>query len=223
MRIERVDDKTVKCFLSNEELEKYNIDYKDFLNKSDKAREVVMEIMHQATEEVGYRPPKFAFDLQIMVTPDQGLVLILSEKDPLESKEGAQLMEYLKEMKRNLFGQTEEEPQKGVNEKQPEAQPAEPAKQPGQVVFVFASLKDVIGLAQVVPKNLRIKSALYSMQGEYFLAMEKGTAAYKRYSKTCIQAMEFGRIYDATPEGPVVLQEHGECLIAENALRKLHL
>ena len=34
MRIERVDDKTVKCFLSNEELDEYNIDYKDFDGES---------------------------------------------------------------------------------------------------------------------------------------------------------------------------------------------
>ena len=31
MKIERIDDKTVKCFLSNEELEEYDIDYKDFV------------------------------------------------------------------------------------------------------------------------------------------------------------------------------------------------
>ena len=56
MRIERVDDKTVKCFLSNEELEEYDIDYKDFILRSDKAREIVQEIIEQAEEEVGYKP-----------------------------------------------------------------------------------------------------------------------------------------------------------------------
>lgn len=69
MKIEHVDDKTVKCFLSNEELEEYEIDYKDFVTRSEKAREVVQEIIEQATEEVGYKPPKFAFDLQIMMMP----------------------------------------------------------------------------------------------------------------------------------------------------------
>lgn len=38
MKIERIDDKTVKCFLSNEELEEYDIDYKDFVTRSDKAK-----------------------------------------------------------------------------------------------------------------------------------------------------------------------------------------
>ena len=82
MRIERIDDKTVKCFLSNEELEEYEIDYKDFVMRSEKAKEVVQEIIEHATEEVGYKPPKFAFDLQIMMVPDQGLVLTFSERDP---------------------------------------------------------------------------------------------------------------------------------------------
>ena len=100
MKIERIDDKTVKCFLSNEELEEYDIDYKDFVTRSDKAKEVVQEIIEQAEEEVGYKPPKYAFDLQIMMLPDEGLVLVLSEKEPLENKSGAQLLQALQEMKR---------------------------------------------------------------------------------------------------------------------------
>ena len=52
MKIERIDDKTVKCFLSNEELEEYDIDYKDFVTRSDKAKEVVQEIIEQAEEDV---------------------------------------------------------------------------------------------------------------------------------------------------------------------------
>ena len=101
MRIERVDEKTVKCFLSNEELEEYEIDYKDFVLRSDKAREVVQEIIEQAAEEVGYKPPKFAFDLQIMMLPDQGLILTFSDRDP-ELKETDQFIECLREMKRIL-------------------------------------------------------------------------------------------------------------------------
>ena len=55
MKIERIDDKTVKCFLSNEELEEYDIDYKDFVTRSDKAKEVVQEIIEQAVLRRGGR------------------------------------------------------------------------------------------------------------------------------------------------------------------------
>ena len=66
MKFERVDGKTVRCFISNEELEGYQIDYKDFVMRSEKAREVVRSIIEQAAEEVGYKPPKFAFDMSII-------------------------------------------------------------------------------------------------------------------------------------------------------------
>jgi len=41
MKIERIDDKTVKCYISNEELEEFDITYKDFILRSEKAKEVV--------------------------------------------------------------------------------------------------------------------------------------------------------------------------------------
>lgn len=102
MKIERVDEKTVKCFLSNEELEEYDISYKDFVMRSDKAREIVEEIMAQAVEEVDYKPPQFAFDLQIMMLPDQGMILTFTERTPEDLKNGANLMNYLREMRRIL-------------------------------------------------------------------------------------------------------------------------
>ena len=51
MKIERIDDKTVKCFLSNEELEEYDIDYKDFVTRSDKAKEMERAYKNQALKE----------------------------------------------------------------------------------------------------------------------------------------------------------------------------
>lgn len=244
MRIERVDEKTVKCFLSNEELEEYDIDYKDFVMRSDKAREIVQEIIEHAEEEVGYKPPKFAFDLQIMVLPDQGLVLTFSEKDT-EMKDGDQLIECLKEMKRvlqktrekvgipgNAEKQTaengQEESESGTENTGDEGAAAKRASsgkqqenRPSFVVFAFSSLGRVMEYAAVLPANLRVESALYEMNGLYYLYLQKGHAAYERYSRACIQAMEFGGLYTADERQIIQLEEHGERLIAEKALKKL--
>lgn len=241
MRIERIDDKTVKCFLSNEELEEYDIDYKDFVMRSDKAREIVQEIMAHAEEEVGYKPPKFAFDLQIMMLPEQGLVLTFSEKDS-EIRDGGQLIEFLKEMKR-LLQQTREK----VNmigsmggEMQPDAAGNGAVKaeesnsgktgkaagrqqenRPGVAVFAFSSIGKAMEYAAALPSNLRVDSAFYQMNDLYYLYLAKGHAAYDRYSKACIQALEFGGLYTADDRQILWLQEHAQCLIAEKALKKL--
>ena len=109
MKIERIDDKTVKCFISNEELEEFEITYKDFITRSEKAKEVVEEIIEQAIEEGGYKPPQFAMDMQIMMMPDKGMVLTLSEKTPEDLQKNPALMEYLKEMRKTLEASKEQE------------------------------------------------------------------------------------------------------------------
>jgi len=239
MRIERVDEKTVKCFLSNEELEEYDIDYKDFIMRSEKAKEIVQEIIEQAEAEVGYKPPKFAFDLQIMMLPSQGMVLTFSERDS-EATDGEQFIECLREMKKLLqrtkerlnqqdgaaaalpdaAGQSQEAKKAAQKEegKQPEQ---EQPKQPGFAVFVFSGMRMVMDFAAVLPGNLQVESALYEMDGLYYLYLLKGRASYERYSRACIQALEFGGIYTADESQAVRLKEHGKCLIAEKAVKKL--
>lgn len=235
MRIERVDDRTVKCFLSNEELEEYDIDYKDFVTRSEKAKEIVQEIIEQATEEVGYRPPKFAFDLQIMMVPDEGLMLTFSDKDPDISDTG-QFLECLKEMKRILQKTREatERAASGQNKPSEETQPdAESAKakqktqteqqnsRPSEAVFVFSSLRNVMNYAAGLPGNLRVDSMLYEMEGFYFLHLMKAHASYERYSRACIQALEFAALYAAEENRIMQLKEQAVCLISEKALKKL--
>ena len=253
MRIERIDDKTIKCFVSNEELEQYEIDYKDFVMRSDKAREVVQEIITQAKEEVGYEPPKYAFDLQIMMVPNQGMVLTFQEKDLADLQNNDFLMECLKEMQ-NLFkqgkapkgelhfpenlmemiGQMQSAASKGKDSKAA----GEPGKTTGQekgtgvkkqegppqpdfAVFAFRNIGRVMEYASVLPKNLRVKSALYAMDGLYYIHMQKGGASYQRYSRACVQALEFAGLFAASEDRLDYLREHGECLIAEQALKKL--
>ncbi len=216
MKIERIDEKTVKCFLSNEELEEYEIDYKDFVMRSEKAREVVQEIIEQAAEEVGYTPPKFAFDLQIMMVADQGLVLTFSDKDP-DLNDSNQLIECLKEMKR-ILQRTREAAEQIPSQKEGEAKEA---SRPEEAVFVFSSLSNVMGYAAALPGNLRIESTLYEWEGLYYLHLQKGHAAYERYSRACIQALEFSALYAAEETRILQLKEHGSCLIPEKAVKKL--
>lgn len=233
MRIKRVDEKTVKCFLTNEELEAYEIDYKDFVMHSDKAKQVVQEILEQAAVEVGYKPPKFAFDLQIMVLQDQGILLTFSESDGLGGH-AKQLLDCLKDMQQTLqqskeqlgmldamidsgnSGMEVQQSAKTASEVQPVV-----AKKSDQAIFVFESISDVMSYAAVLPATLRVQSALYEMKGRYYLYLNKGGAAYERFSRACIQAMEFGKLYSAQPDQRLLLEEHGECLIEDRAIQKL--
>ncbi len=241
MRIERIDDKTVKCYLSQEELAEYEITYKDFVTRTQKAKEMVEHIIAQAVEEVGYKPPEFAMDMQIMLMPDQGMILTLSEKTPDEIRNNPTLMEYLREMKK-VFEQklaggeiTPENMEKlltgagGVStpdgQKQKGAAATEGTKpvQPDFAIFTFPTMRGLCDYARMLPKNLRVNSVLYVMKGVYYLHLEKAAASYKRYSRACILALEYGSLFGATKDKVSYLQEHAECLIEEKAVQKLRL
>ncbi|MBR5248227.1 MAG: adaptor protein MecA [Lachnospiraceae bacterium] len=239
MRIEKIDDKTMKCFLSKEELEEYDISYKDFILRSDKAREVMEDIMNQAEEEVGFKPPQFALELQIMVLPDQGMILIFSEKTPEDLKNAKGVMECLGMIKDTL-GLKDEDISKalgmaaaGKEGKQPDVDPSKPGKSKELkevaesvvtfAVFAFHSISDICNYARMLPGNLRVKSELYQMDGVYYLFLDKGSASYERYSRACIRALEFGSLYTAEESLIEHIREHGECLIADHAVKKMRL
>ncbi len=243
MRIERIDDKTVKCYLSNEELEEHEITYKDFLTRSPKAKEIVEQIVAQAIEEVGYKPPEFAMDMQIMMMPDQGMILTLSEKTPEEIRSNPTLMEYLRELKKvfeqkmageNMTPDNIEKLLTGGSKlpgnmsnansvKENKASEDVKKSQPSFAIFAFSSLRNVCNYVNVLPENLDVDSSLYAEKGIYYLHIDKGNADYKHYSRACIQAMEYAGLFGAAADKVTYLQEHAECLIADKAVQKLRL
>lgn len=230
MKFERIDDKTVKCYISIEEMQEYDITYKDFVIRSEKAKEIVEEIILRATEEVGYRPPQFALDLQIMMMPEQGMVLTFSEKMPDDIAANPSILEYLKEMKKLMdsgkigAGKKGEEAVMSVGIPEDTAcKPSDGGKQPDYAVFAFSTMRDICNYVNRLPKTLRVKSCLYEEKGSYYLYVEKGGASYARYSRACILALEYGTLYGASIDKLVYLDEHATCLIPEKAIQKMRL
>lgn len=227
MRIVRLDEKTVKCFLSNEELKEYELEYSDFVTRSEKARELVQEIMKKASEEVGYEPPQFAIEMQIMVVPEQGVVLTFADKDAEGSMLSGQFADYLKDLK-EMFqlaksGQQSEDKAveaASLGEKGKDAG-TESVPRPDLAIFCFASVGRVMDFASVLPANLRVESSLYKMGEYFFLLLTKGGASFKRFGMTCVQALEFASLYSAEEKEAFLLKENGECLIGEKALKVL--
>ena len=97
----------------------------------------------------------------------------------------------------------------------------EQVSQPSFAVFAFSGIGRIMEFAAMLPSNLMVDSSLYEMDGLYYLYLLKGRASYERYSRACVQAMEFGSLYAADESQVLRLKEHGQCLIAEKAVRKL--
>ena len=143
-----------------------------------------------------------------------------------------ELLQALQEMKRVFeekkaeIGAAEKKAQAGENagESGKKNKKAAEAQKPQFAIFAFRNIGRVIEYAAVLPTNLRIDSTLYRMEdGTCYAYVRKGGASYERYSRACIQAMEFAALYAADEQKLRYLEEHGECLIREKALKKLRV
>ena len=242
MKIERVDDKTIKCYLSKDELAYYQVDYSDFISRTENAQRLLREIIETAKTEVGYHPPKIAVEMQIMMVPEQGMVLTFSEKDPALGVDPSQLggfidtlkqlLEHVKEESGGSTGSLGALPglgQGGLSLPAPssvpsvhgsEKQQSAPAIDVNDAIFMFTYLADFMDYAQGLPRGIRIDSTLYKMGQEYYLHISRGKASYDRFSRSCVQALEFSQLYSAGPGCDEVLKEHGEVMIATKAVNR---
>ena len=193
------------------------------MTRSEKAKEIVEEIIEQAIEEVDYKPPQFAMDMQIMMIPEKGMLLTLSEKSPEDLKNNPMMQAYLQEMRKTLEEHFSDITEQVKQKQQASAEKKQESKKPDFAVFQFASIRDLSNYAKILPRTLRVDSRLYKLDGAYYLYLQKGGASYERYSRACIQALEYGVLYGATEDKVVYLREHGECILEEKAVGKLRL
>lgn len=80
MEFIRVNDNMVKCLISEEDMDEYDVSIEDFFTRSENALELLHEIVKQASEEVGYKPQGPLTALQIAPIDEHGIAIFLTEK-----------------------------------------------------------------------------------------------------------------------------------------------
>ncbi|MDR0949246.1 MAG: adaptor protein MecA [Lachnospiraceae bacterium] len=239
MRFERIDPKTIKCFLSNDEMRDYEITYKDFLIRSEKAKEVLEQIIIRAEESVGYQTPNSAFDLQIIMMPERGMILTFSEKDPMELKMDELVSGCIRELMRifeekmggygkvHSFGAQNEKLSTLDTPSMEEPSSVESSEMELEeetvhsAIFEFESMRVLYDFVNNLPEELHIKSMLYRMNEKRYLWMESLTEYGEDFREACFHAMEFSKPYWVLEPAHIHMQEHGECILQEQVLEQL--
>lgn len=86
MEFIRVNDHMIKCLISEEDMDQYDVSIEDFFTRSENAMEFLHEIVRQAEIEVDYRPEGPLTSLQIAPIPHKGVAIFLTEKPQLDLK-----------------------------------------------------------------------------------------------------------------------------------------
>lgn len=119
MNISRMDDDTIRCILTAEDLEENGLNLEDFFHNSEHAREFLQTIVEKAKEEVGYEFGGGALAMQVMPLPQNGLLITFSEKTDSFLKG---LSEHLKDVfqvggSSEIADMVEQEPEESGNER----------------------------------------------------------------------------------------------------------
>ena len=234
MKIEKIDDNSIKCTLSSLDLSSRNLNLRDMTYGSQAAKRLFNEMMQKAKEEVGFSIENTP--LMIEAVPLQGgaVQLIISKVDDPEeldtrfSKfsaagsgqngwiselatqilEGAQgLMKQLKE--------TEEEP--GVADEKKES------GDEGIRLYRFRTLDRVIDAAKAVSYCDLGANSLYKAEDKkgYYLSLHSKGDDTDSLNRAANLLLEYGERVNGGSATEAYYKENMEQLIQENALQKL--
>lgn len=79
MKFRRIDDTTVRCIVSKEDMQEYGIVLEDFFKNKGKIHDFLHVVVEKAEEEVGYEPKDGMLSMQIMPLSQSTIAITFSE------------------------------------------------------------------------------------------------------------------------------------------------
>ena len=188
MKYKKINEATVQCIISEEDMEEYGLTLADIFERNEKGEGFLRDVVERAHDEVGYRLNGDNIAMQITPIRDEGLVITFSD----EGIAGFQnMLEHIKEVLSGLDPESMREAARAIAGR-------EIVK--GSCfddtcrIFLFASMNHVMRYCAAIPAGLSVKSHLYKLHDTYYLVVEKQRLSKKNFNKISAQAVEFARL-----------------------------
>lgn len=243
MKFKRIDVDTVRCIISEDELNENGLDVDDFLQNDGKTESFLRKIITMAEEEVGYKVQGGNISIQVAVLPEHTLALTFSEKQDMGMANMlANLKSAVESLAKNvpkadgaddgnLLDADEVKRIKNdsdVSEKNKENKDS--SKNGGFAIkgkmsyqIRFADIERVIAYAKGVLWEQGVNSSLYYLprEGAYYLLFERAELDDKRLCRLLSASLEFAEeIYAHRPTKAFII-EHGRCILGDSAIEHL--
>ena len=214
MRIEKISDTQVKFTLSNTDLEERNIKINDLAHGSEKTHMLFQEMMRQAHTECNFESENTPLMVEAMPVGKSHVVIVVTKiADAVEEERALNL--FPKAHGNELFKtHCLQEPEPEVLRKESIA------------IFSFGQLDDATFAAKRLHDYFMGQSRLYKCTNNvgrtaarYFLVIQDEIAYSLIEAETVLH--EYGEKHVSNSLSENYLKEHGELLIANQAVEKL--
>lgn len=244
MDFRRIDQNTVQCILTEEEMNAYGFQVEDFFSNQEKSRDFLEHIVERAEEEVGYQAKGGMVSMQIMKMPNNDLCITFSEHDKEESV--MNMLQHIQQLAGMLEGnrslhseamqqdisdasetktqpEMDEEYKKHMEQVLKRKQEKEKQDIIATRVYRFETLRSLEQFAASVELEKPITSTVYKddIENVYYLLVKKGRLKLEEYKLLCERIAEFGVLSSKQTYVEQYCKEHFSVLIPKQAIRIL--
>lgn len=170
MRVQKVNEHTIRIFISLTELSDRDITMADLFQRSAKTEQLFWELIAQAREEVEFNLDQ-PFWIQATVASNDEFVITIMKQD--EQIEGSISIIKEKGTRKTSKGRVSE------------------------LVYAFADFEDMLSAAERLPEFNQLRSGLFEFEDEYYLVLSRMGTGKKRLLAEAILD-EYGEIVGTT-------------------------
>lgn len=157
MRIQKVNENTIRIFISFAELADRDITMADLFQRSQRSEQLFWEIISQAREEVEFNLDQPFWIQATTASNDEFVITVIKQEESTDSCQKE------KEVKRTSRSKVIE------------------------WIYVFEDIEDVLSVVKRFPVFPRLRSTLYEYEGEYYLAVSHlGTGKKKQLAEALL-------------------------------------
>ncbi len=245
MRIERINENSIRCTLTSFDLSVRNLNLRELAYGSDKARKLFEEMMNKASNEVGFKAENTPIMIEAIPMSSDSIQLIISKvanpeeldtrfsrftQNPSSKREAEHWLsrlasallegaDGLTEQLKAASGAAGQAEVKEAPKDEAKSGSAALASVPDEYrAFAFDDLDTVIRAARSA-HSYPGSSQLYKSpsDGHYVLVINAGSVAKEEFAKACNVASEYGRMIKTVQDTLAYYEEHYR-LISDDAI-----
>lgn len=228
MKFEKMDNGSLRCTLTQEDLREHGIGLDDFFSNTSNAREFLENLIRIAEDEVGFKTTGNMMSIQAAIMSEDEIVLTFSESQV----SSAEILEHI----RNMFGTTaakeiaegktdvkadilKEAGQKNKEGKSKE----EKSEEDYAYLLTFDSFDRVRKFCQILSRDLKAKSRLYYLDQtkQYFLWADLNESARGYVYEFVAASMEYAKTIEKDSARSNFLEEHANIILKNKVLDTL--
>lgn len=214
MKIRKINDTTINCIITQDDLKKNGIDLDDLFDRKKNAVEFIRGIILKAARSVNLNIKNDYTSMRLSVLPDRSVSLTISQ-DPVESGK-------ISKMKEESAASASGREKAAAPQKNRTAEKWNLAES-GVYLYQFSSIRDMAACSRILAGTPGLRSSVYFVKetGYYYLVLERGTDADERFDAMTLRVNEFGKMVSCSDKTLAYMKEHSSCILRSRAVQQI--